>query len=300
MTRRLGSLACMFLVFAILTTIDRRTVTARDADGTTRVLIVVGASEHPPGTHEVAAGGRLMKFALENASNIDSIRADLVMGWPDDTELKSAADSVVFIGDLFPPVRMPDSESVMTELGEMMERGCSIVCIHYATGLGQAHVGPGGEHPLLEWMGGYFATGCEHHQSIARIFPQAEIVPAADGHPVSHGWKPFTINDEPYIENYFGPADAPSRSRLIEFATSMLPPEQPKRQVVAWGVDRPDGGRGFAVVMPHYYRSWGNDDLRTLILNGIVWSAGRDIPADGVSVTLSDLTQFAPDSAAKR
>jgi hypothetical protein len=80
----------------------------------------------------------------------------------------------------------------------------------------------------------------------------------------------------------------------------MLPPEQPKRQVVAWGVDRPDGGRGFAVVMPHYYRSWGNDDLRTLILNGIVWSAGRDIPADGVRVTISDLTQFSPDSSAKR
>lgn len=36
----------------------------------TRVLIVVGPSNHPPGTHEVAAGGRLMQHCLQNMCGI--------------------------------------------------------------------------------------------------------------------------------------------------------------------------------------------------------------------------------------
>ena len=52
----------------------------------------------------------------------------------------------------------------------------------------------------------------------------------------------------------------------------MLPPEAPKREAVAWGVERTDGGRGFAIVMPHFYKNWANEDLRRLILNGIVWT----------------------------
>ena len=32
----------------------------------TRVVIVVGPSNHPPGTHEVVAGAQLMKWSLEN------------------------------------------------------------------------------------------------------------------------------------------------------------------------------------------------------------------------------------------
>jgi hypothetical protein len=74
----------------------------------------------------------------------------------------------------------------------------------------------------------------------------------------------------------------------------MLPPESPKREVVAWAVSREDGGRGVGVVMPHFYRNWKIDELRTLILNSIVWAAKREVPADGVKVALPDLAQFEP------
>jgi hypothetical protein len=87
---------------------------------------------------------------------------------------------------------------------------------------------------------------------------------------------------------------------LIEFATSMLPPESPRRQVVAWGLERPDGGRGFGIVMPHYYRNWELADLRTLILNGIVWTAGVEIPPSGVKVALPALATFGPQPAQGR
>ena len=54
--------------------------------------------------------------------------------------------------------------------------------------------------------------------------------------------------------------------------TSMLPPENPKQEIVAWAVERTDGGRGMGIVMPHFYKNWQVDPLRTIILNGIAWS----------------------------
>ncbi len=149
----------------------------------TRVLIVVGPSQHPPGSHEVAAGGRLMKHCLENAKSLPGVKADVVEGWPE-KPLRDAAQTVVFIGDTFPANRLPNPQQNLADLGEMMQRGTGIVCVHYATGLLGQDVTADGSHPLLGWLGGYFANrSCPHHESIAKIFPAATITPAAAGHP---------------------------------------------------------------------------------------------------------------------
>src|SRR5690242_10257043 len=96
-----------------------------------RILIVVGPSNHPPGSHEVAAGGRVMKYCLENAANVPGLKADLFSEWPKDQAVLDAARTVVFIGDTFPPMRLPDSAAIMAQLGAMMDRGAGIVCVHY-------------------------------------------------------------------------------------------------------------------------------------------------------------------------
>lgn len=262
----------------------------------TRVLIVVGPSNHPPGSHEVAAGGRLMKHSLESATNVPDVTADVVYDWPKDEKLLDAADTIVFIGDTFPPNRLPGADAILAKLGSMMNRGCGIVCVHYATGLRAEDVKEDGEHPLLYWMGGYFATRCPHHQSIAKIYKAAEIVPAASEHPVCRGWKPFTLHDEPYINNYFGKDENRLSDNVTALATSMLPPENPQKEVVSWCVQREDGGRGFGIVMPHFYRSWKIDDLRTFIMNGIIWTARCDVPDDGVRTMLPALAEFNPES----
>src|SRR5438093_8113531 len=75
----------------------------------TRVLIVVGPSNHPPGSHEVAAGGRLMKHCLENMANVPGVKADVVTEWPKDQAVLNAVSTVVFTGDTFPLARMPDA-----------------------------------------------------------------------------------------------------------------------------------------------------------------------------------------------
>jgi len=273
------------------------TPAAQSAPGETRILIVVGPSKHPPGTHEVEAGGRLLKHCLENMSNLPGVKVDLFNEWPKDQAVRAAADTIVFIGDTFPPNRLPNAEQNLAELEEMMQRGCGIVCVHYATGLLGEDVKPDGEHPLLRWMGGYFANrSCAHHESFAKIFPEATIQPAAPQHPAWRGCRAFTLNDEPYYNNYFGKDGNQPATNVTVLATSMLPPAAPKPEAVAWCVQRPDHGRGFAVVMPHFYRNWKLEDLRRFILNGIVWTAKLEVPPVGVQTTLPELSTFAPVS----
>jgi type 1 glutamine amidotransferase len=265
--------------------------------GPSRVLIVVGPSKHPPGTHEAAAGGRAVQYFVEHMTNVPDMKADVVYEWPEDKALRDKASTVVFIGDAFPANRFPDAARNLSDLEEMMNRGCGLIALHFATGLFREHIAPDCDHPLLRWMGGYFASrGCAHHKSIAKVYPAATITPAAPGHPVSRGWREFTVHDEPYINNYFGKEENRPAPNVTALATSMLPPESPKRETVAWGVERADGGRGFGIVMPHFYKNWVQPDLRRFIMNAIVWTSRREVPPGGVETPLPDLAQFGPEA----
>ena len=73
------------------------------AETATHILIVVGPSNHPPGSHEVAAGGRLIQHCLNDVKNMMDLKADVVYAWPDEENVLDSADTVVFIGDTFPP-----------------------------------------------------------------------------------------------------------------------------------------------------------------------------------------------------
>jgi type 1 glutamine amidotransferase len=284
------------LLFAALLMSAFLAVPPTQAAEPAHILIIVGPTNHPPGTHEDAAGGRVLQYCLEHMTNLPGVKADIVYAWPDKA-LRDAATTVVFIGDTFPANRLPNPAQNLADLDEMTRRGCGIVCVHYATGLLGEDVKPDGDHPLLRWLGGYFANrSCPHHESFAKIFPAATITPAAPKHPVWRGCREFTLNDEPYTNNYFGPDDNKPAANVTVLATSQLPPAAPKAETVSWCVERADKGRGFAVVMPHFYRNWKIEDLRRYILNGIVWTAKLEVPANGVQTTLPDLSQFSPDA----
>lgn len=265
------------------------------AAGAPRALIVVGPSKHPPGTHEVAAGARVIEYCLEHLQNSQSFAADVIDEWPVDGELIEGYQTVVLIGDSFPGERMENSDRIMEDLGRMMDGGCGMVTVHYGVGLKNEDMGPDGDHSLLHWTGGYFAAKCDHHQSVARIYEAATIELADPGHPVGNGVESFTFPDEPYIKNYFGP-DERMLPGAFPVATSMLPPEDPREEIIAWGIERADGGRGIGITLPHFFKNWNVDPMRKLLLNCILWTAGEEIPAAGVETSLPPLESFAPES----
>ena len=93
------------------------------AAGPAQVLIVVGPSKHPPGSHEAAAGGRLMKHCIETMANVPGVKAAVVYAWPDKA-LRDSASTVVFIGDTFPVGRFPNAAQNLADLDAMRQRGC--------------------------------------------------------------------------------------------------------------------------------------------------------------------------------
>ena len=54
-----------------------------------------------------------------------------------------------------------------------------------------------------------------------------------------------------------------------------------------WAIERADGGRGFGFTGGHFHANWGNDDFRRAVLNALVWVTGAEVPAGGVTSTLS-------------
>ncbi len=64
MSQFIQSLLCFFLIGSI------------GLSAESRILIVVGPSNHPPGSHEVAAGSRLLQHFLRE-SNVDGLHVDV-------------------------------------------------------------------------------------------------------------------------------------------------------------------------------------------------------------------------------
>src|SRR3954464_3534149 len=81
-----------------------------------RILVVVGPSSHPPGSHEVLAGGKVLQHCLQTMANVPPAKVDVFQEWPKDAAVRDAASSIVFIGDTFPPNRLPEPEKNLADL----------------------------------------------------------------------------------------------------------------------------------------------------------------------------------------
>ena len=260
-----------------------------------KIHFIIGPSNHPPGTHEVAAGARLLKHCVDQATSSTALQTALHEGWPGNPEELAGARVIVFSGDQFPPVRFKGSAAILEQLSRLADQGCSFVAVHYATGVNRPAADSAPVQAMLDRLFGGFANFIPVAEggTVPRVL-RSTITPAKADHPVLRGVRPFSLRDEPYYRNRFA-AKSPG-STVTPLATAMVPPEAPREEVVAWSIEHERGGRGVAITLPHFYRNWQNDDLRKLVLNGICWAARLEIPATGMSSTLPDLATFQPVS----
>jgi type 1 glutamine amidotransferase len=203
-------------------------------------------------------------------------------GWPKDATAFDNADSIMLYmdgGGGHPLIR---EKQRLDEIGQLMAKGVGLCCAHYAVEIPKDKGGP----ELLKWIGGYYETGFSINPHWVAKF---ETLP---GHPVARGVKPFSIRDEWYFNIRF--REGMSGIDPILIAT---PPEEARRnaaskehpgraEVVAWATQRPDGGRGFGFTGGHTHINWGDAYFRTLILNALVWTAGGEVPPEGIASTL--------------
>ena len=247
-----------------------------------KVVFVAGTPSHGYGNHEHNAGCLLLAELLDE--HVPGVNAVVYQnGWPEDPTALDGADTlVVFSNGGGGHPMIPHLDAVQ----ERVDEGMGVVMLHFAVEIPKER----GGQQLLDWIGGYFET----HWSV-NPFWTAEFTEFPD-HPVANGLRPFAVYDEWYYHMRF--------QEDMEGVTPILtavPPDSTRERPdgphsnnptvrarrgmpehVAWVYEREDGGRGYGFTGGHYHWTWAQDDFRKAVLNGIVWTAGLDIPEEGI------------------
>jgi len=236
----------------------------------TKIVLLAGKGSHGAKAHAHAAGMDLFKKYLDAAGADKGIETLVIKNdWPADPSVLDDAATIVVYSDGWGRHALMDKEKKRVEkVRTLINAGVGLVCIHYAV------CPPLGEDETFQkWIGGFYEKNYSQnpHNNV-------EVRPGSPDHPLCRGWKPFTTNDEYYNKIRFGKDD----KRLIPVMTTMLPRKNPQKEVIAWAVERKDGGRGFGYTGGHFHKNWAIEDSRKMILNAIWWTAKIEVPSGGV------------------
>jgi type 1 glutamine amidotransferase len=265
--------------------------------GDAKIVLIPGRPSHAAGDHEFHAGLKLLAKCLSQMPGVQPVYlepSDLVPGegWPSDERVFEDARTLVFFmdgGGRHPMIQ----ENRLQTLRKLMERGVGLVCMHYAVEVPKGEPGD----RLLDWIGGYYESGYSTNPHWV-----AEVQSLPD-HPITRGVKPFSVKDEWYYNIRFRPemrgitpilvakpddATRQGRSSSPRGPYPHIVANKGRDEVLAWCVERPDGGRGFGFTGGHSHVNWGQPDFRKLVLNAILWTAQVEVPSQGVESVISE------------
>ena len=263
---------------------------SRAADSDKKIVLVAGNPSHGPGDHEFNAGILLLSKCLKEMGGVDPVVVK--GGWPKDESVFDGASSIVFFMDGGGGHPMIQKDRIDRVLKPLMDKGVGLVCMHYAV---EVPKGKAGES-FQDWIGGFYETGFSTNPHWV-----ADVKNLPD-HPITRGVKPFAVRDEWYFNMRFRPemkgvtpilAAKPDDETRKGVSASPRGPYQHileakgRDEVLAWAVERPDGGRGFGFTGGHSHKNWGDPNFRKLVLNAILWTAKIDVPSTGAPSEVS-------------
>ena len=260
------------------------------------IVLIAGPDDpyHKAGAHEYAKTIATIKAALQKSNVAESINVVTVYnGWPKDPRVLDKADTIFITSagadrkESDHPLLTPDRLQV---LQQQMDRGCGLVMLHWSLFVPVKY-----EDQFTDWIGGFFdyeRGDGEKGWDSAITTATARVTPKPK-HPISRGIHPFDHHDEYYYNIHFDKKD----TRITPLVTVELPKvEDP--QIVAWTLERENGGRSFAFTGGHSQKSWKDEAFRTLMLNAICWTAKVPIPPSGVHRKLMFADKWTPRSNA--
>ena len=249
-----------------------------------KVVFISGKPSHGRMKHEHRAGNMILAKRLnESGLPIEAVVLEDI-GYPkDESVLEDASTIVIFCTGHGGHVLNPK----LKEFDALMKKGIGVIMIHWAT---EAVSGAPGDK-FLEWMGGF----CDLNWSVNPHW-KPNFKPRK--HPIWNGVQPFSVDDEWYYHMRFV-EDRTGLTPILSDVPSMETLKRPdgmrsgnpsvrkavangESQHVAWAYERPQGGRGFGFTGGHNHVSWQDDNYRKIMLNAILWTAGMEVPENGV------------------
>jgi len=256
-----------------------------DLAGRKKIVFLSGHPSHGYAQHEHYAGCMLLAKCLNES--VPQVYAEVYKyEWPTDPHAFDNAAAIIIYCD---GGKGHMAVKHLAQLGELMDKGVGLGCLHYATEVEKGEVGD----DFLKWIGGYFEAFHSvnpHWVATYTEFPK---------HPTANGVHPFTTNDEWYYHMRFRP-----EMKDVTELLKTVPPDSTRKgrddahagnpevragigknlpETTVWVADRANNGRGFGCTGGHFHFNWGSDNFRKAILNCIVWVAHVDVPADGIN-----------------
>ncbi len=279
-----------------------------------RVLFLAGADDsHPPGTHEYAAAAIVLADALARSDVGSQVECEVHHGgWPADEAAIARADAIVLIA-AGADQRREDHPFLLGErmavVERAMARGCGLVVIHWGLFV------PGDDPTLepeildaspagrfLSWIGGFFdyERGPPPNGWKSRIVNRSHAVVAVDvdfpepRHPVLNGFDYTLLIDDEFYDHLSFPL--PERRKALHFTPLLArrdstggngsaydPNPSTLGDLIAFAVERPDGGRGVGFSGGHSLENYQPGRFQPFLLNAIAWTARLVIPPKGIA-----------------
>ncbi|HYE04156.1 MAG TPA: ThuA domain-containing protein [Planctomycetota bacterium] len=246
-----------------------------------RLLLVAGDKSHGPegnGVHDYGWDARVCAAMLMRSTASVQLSCRVVDGWPQDEDLAWCDAIALFCdgrdGDLYSDALHLAHPRAIAQVEALVARGGGVAVVHFGL-----FAGEGDAERALRWCGGYFQWqgddgGRAWRSRITTL--ETDVVVTAD-HPATRGLPDrFTLREEFYHDLRL----ADDAARLLRVPA--LAGTRQDGDVVAWAVERADGGRGFGTSLGHDHANWAKPSYRLALLNGLAWCAGVEIPADGV------------------
>ncbi len=255
-----------------------------------KIVLIAGKPSHPPGMHEFRAGCFLFKQCLDKVPGVTSVVYS--NGWPSDASAFEGAAAVLIYSDGGGgnPAIQGDHTKVLTGLAQ---KGIGLGFAHFAC---EVPKDKGGKE-FLEWIGGYYEDRFSCNPMWA---PDFKTFP---DHPITRGVQPFGKKDEWYFNIRFRPEMKDVTPILVAKPSDEVRkgryvwPAGPYEHIIAasgrdevmmWVCERPDGGRGLGFTGGHTHAHWGDVNQMKVMLNGLLWLAKAEVPANGVECALSE------------
>jgi type 1 glutamine amidotransferase len=239
-----------------------------------KIVLIAGpaATKIKSGEHEYFAGCALFMKMLQQSPGVFPVLAR--DGWPTRPETLAGAKAVVLFvegGDVHEALK----KDRVAELQKLADAGAGIVHLHssidYPKDLGDRIRGWSG----AAWEKGFGQRAHWVHEFAT--FPD---------HPICRGVTRFQIDDGWLFKLRFAP-ELKGVTPLLRTANPKAKEKQAEPEtIVSWAFERPGGGRSFAFTGGHIHESLAKDGYRKFLVNGILWSAGQDIPEGGAPVKL--------------
>lgn len=234
-----------------------------------KIVLVAGQVKEVDkvGHHDYLGGCRLMQVLLKQTPGVEAVLVE--KEWPADESVFDGAAAVVFYTDGGGKQAYLATPEHVALVQKLADGKTGLVNIHQAV-----EFTPEFAKQSADWTGGVYnaLSSRGHWDSVHDKFPE---------HPITRGVTPWKINDG-WLNHLKFPAEMKGITPLVWSGKEALgSPEGGDKDIVSWTFDRASGGRSFSFSGLDAHHAWELDGMRKLVINGILWSAGVEIPAGG-------------------